>query len=74
VSQLDQIKEDRDVAEPFFNRLLQRAREKHPGAVITMDDIAIVVHVTVRTPGGSVDALKRVHRLLDDVVKESVGL
>lgn len=68
------IVEDRDVVEPFLERLLLRLRERHPQ--ITMDDVTMLIEV--RVPGASVDPLSpaaiRIRRLLADMDKEGVVL
>lgn len=45
---LEKLVEDRDVVEPFAERMLQRLREKHPGKTITLDDVVFRVEVAVR--------------------------
>lgn len=67
MNQLDDIKEDIDVAKPFFERLLLRAREKHPGTEIRIEDISIKVEIRL------LNTSSKIHRLLDDIVKEGIS-
>lgn len=60
---LSKLHEDIDVVRPFAELLLRRVQEKHPRA--TMRDITIKIEV--------VDFGDSVYKLLDDMVKESVG-
>lgn len=65
--QLDYIKEDYDVAKPFFDRLLQRAKEKHPNKDIRMEDISVKVIVNILNP------ISEIYRMLDDIRKEGIS-
>lgn len=69
---LSNLKEDRDVVEPFVERLLVRLREKHPD--VTLSDITISIEVS--RPGSVFDPLGsasiRIRRMLDEMAKEGV--
>ena len=66
VQALDKLKLDRDVAEPFIRRLMERIHEHHPGEDIRLEDVSMWIEV--RCAGG----LGQVHRMLSDMVKEGV--
>ena len=72
---LNTLREDVDVVRPFAERLLQRVREHHPHA--TMSDIELRLAVTERGFGGgpgSQETVAGAHKLLSDMVKESVSI
>jgi hypothetical protein len=70
------LHEDRDVVEPFVDRLVQRLREKHPELNITAEDVSLSIEVRPR--GAVIDPLSqaalRLRRMLSDMDKEGVVL
>ena len=66
---LSKLKEDRDVVEPFIERLMQRLREKHPH--IALEDVSL--HIEVSLPAGATrNPFFDVYRLLVEMDKEGV--
>lgn len=64
---VEKLNEDRPIAEAFANLLLRRFRERFPEDDIRLEDIEL--HISVRR----LNAAAAVHRMVGDMVKESVG-
>lgn len=69
---LANIKEDRDVVEPFVERLLLRLREKHPELELTTDDLSVVIEVRPRRGYSLAATSIRIRRMLSDMEKEGI--
>lgn len=69
---LDNIKEDRDVVEPFVERLLQRLRERHPTLDITRDDISVFIEVRPQNPQPMDAARIAIRRMLREMEEDGV--
>lgn len=65
---LKKIVEDRDVVEPFIQRLMQRLQERLPRENIRLEDISLTIEVRV------LNGPARLLRMLDDMLKEGVVL
>ncbi len=64
--QIEHLKDDRDVVEPFAERLLLRLRQKHPNEDIRLGDIDLTIGLRL------LNGPAQIHRMLDDMIKESV--
>lgn len=66
---LTKLKEDRDVVEPFIERLMQRLRERHPD--VRPEHVSL--HIVVNLPGVPArNPFFDAYRMLADMEKEGV--
>ncbi len=71
LSDLGDIKDDRDVVEPFVERLMLRLRAVHPD--VRPEHVTLSIEVLRPSgPDSSSDASKRIRRMLAEMAKEGV--